>query len=140
MSKDVKVVQIGRVKVKLPPGARIVESVDLDVLYEELGMGHGRKSDVLLILEYRNRKYAVVVEDTGRPERKDFERLRETLERLGRMNIVGGDVVVVKVLHHGGVGKGKSLFVSMARSYKVEVQECRRRFVDLDLVFRRRFR
>ncbi len=66
----------------------------------------------------------MIIEDTGVPEPKDLERLADMEARLRAMQVIPPDSIVVKLVHHTGIRRGKTLLKNMARSYRVELSVC----------------
>ena len=101
-----RVIKIGNIKIKVPDDIDIHKSINLDVLY---GTSRVRRSDVLLIFSYKGLKYTVIIEDTGRPRPKDFERLNQIIQDLKCKNIIPRKTILIKLVHHTGIKSGKSL-------------------------------
>ena len=132
--KEAEVLRVGRVRLRVPRAAEVLEARDLDEVFSQ---GPAR-ADALVLLRSGGVVIAAVVEDTGRPEPRDLERLDGTVDNLRRMGLIGPGAVILKVLHHRGLGPGSALLVSLARSRRVELQECRSGGTDLASILRRR--
>ncbi len=109
----------GRLKVLVPDGLDVVDVKALDELYGPQGP---RRPDFALLLRGKDRRYLVIIEHTGRPNRDDLERLDHFVEEFRRRGSTG--YVVIKVLHHAGLRSGKALLVRMARRAHVELSKC----------------
>ncbi len=97
--------------------------------------------DVFLTFKLKERKIilSALIEHTKRPEPYDLERLgKHTISRIrAKYNVAD---IVIKVLHHCGIGSGKTLFFKMAEKANVELLECRSKTIDLvGLLRKRRF-
>ena len=126
--------KVGRIKVKIPGGASVLEERDLDELY---GASTG-KPDALIVLDCGGRIVAALIEDTGRPEPRDFERLSKAEDDLKGKGLLERNARVLRVLHHTGLKSARVHLVRLARAYKVELQECRGKAADLEEILRRR--
>jgi len=132
-----KVIKIGRIRIVIPSNIEIISEIDLDQLLKDYHI-HGnqpRRNDALLIFKYKDRTFATIIEDTGHPSLNDLNRLHEMPEKLKQRKILKPNMIIMKVLHHKGMGTG--LLVHIARSYRIELQECHRS-IDLGLILRRR--
>ncbi|RLI06615.1 hypothetical protein DRO32_05300 [Candidatus Bathyarchaeota archaeon] len=127
-------VKVGKLRVKVPEEARVVEAYDLD----EVFACSSQRPDTLIILEVGQKMLAVVVEDTGRPELKDLRRLSDSIGSLKERGLVEPRMMVLKVLHHTGLKSGRSILVELARRFRVELQECHHTPIDLDQILRKR--
>ena len=121
-------IKIKDVRLKLPNEANVKEVLDLDKLFSS----SREHSDILIIFEINNKKIATIIEDTGRPEPKDFERIDKDVSELKRRGIIMHDMIIIKVVHHTGIGKGKNLIY-----YIVELQECKS-IIDIEHILRKR--
>ncbi len=128
-----KVIKIGNIKIKVPDDIDIHESINLDVLY---GTSCVRRSDVLLIFSYKGLKYTAIIEDTGRPKPRDFERINQIIQDLKCKNIIPRKTILIKLVHHTGIKSGKSLISRLKISYRIMLQECIHRYVDLESILR----
>ena len=128
-----KIVKINNISIKLPDKATIHRYINLDKLYQP----SVQRSDILLILLYKKLKYVVIIEDTGRVKIKDFERLNKTLEDLKEKKYLPQEAVFIKIIHHKGIKSGRALISRIKMRYRVELQECRYRFIDLEQIFKR---
>jgi len=131
-----KVLKVGRIRVRVPDEVEVLEVCDLDELYGHSSMK--TRADALIVLRGGDRVIAAIVEDTGRPEPRDFERLNNTLRDLIEKRLVRPSMVVLKVLHHKGFKTGRALLLSLARAFRVELQECRSKATDLCLILWKR--
>lgn len=118
--------KVGKLTIKIPNDLKVTKKIDLDKF---LNISE-EKADVFLELVLNRRKYAIIIEDTGRPKVSDLKRLCLS-EYLLRSRGEIGNHAVIKILHHCGVKSGKGLYVNLARSYKVHLSECKHRSIDL---------
>ncbi len=134
-----KTIKAGKVSIRLPPDTHIERVENLDEIFKpQRDTGYQeRRSDVLIVVTYKGTRYAIIVEDTGVPEQKDFERLASMTKELANRGIIPRRAIVIKLLHHTGIRYGKRLLTSMARSYRVELKECRKTPVDLTALLAR---
>jgi len=119
---------------RIPKSVKVLGAYDLDVLYSH----SSARADALVILESGGRTVAAVVEDTGRPNIDDLNRLNGTADDLRRRGLIRPGMVTLKILHHGGIRSGRALLTSLARSLRVELQECRSGATDIGFILRRR--
>jgi len=131
---DLVIHVVGRVRVALPRDAVVLASLDLDEFYGGgSGVMHG---DAFIRLLYRGVYVSVIIEDTGVPELRDFEKIVNTVDLLRRNGLIGVEDIVVKVLHHSG-GLRPNLFNRLKRRFAVEAQRCGG-LVDLASILRKR--
>ncbi len=113
-----RMVKVGKLRIQVPVDADVQDAKNLDNIY-----GSSIKHpDVLLVVKYGQQTYAVIIEDTGVPEPKDLERLRESSEDLRRRELIPQGAIIVKLLHHKG--SVHTTLKRLALSYKVELQRC----------------
>jgi len=128
------VLKIGRIRVKVPTGVKVLSTYSLDELYGE----EHSKPDALIVLKKEDETIVAIIEDTGRPELHDFDRLSNVIEDLRRKGLIKPNMIILKIIHHTGLKSGRTLLTSLARSSKVELQECRYRIIDLSPILQKR--
>lgn len=80
-----------------------------------------------------------MIEDTGRPEPRDLERVNNAVDDLRGRVFVKPNTLMLKMLHHTGLKAGKALLVGIARASKVKPQECRSKTtLEEELILRKR--
>lgn len=129
-----KIIVVGKIKVSIPLNSEVKKKIDLEKLYKHR-YAYGTRNDALIVLHYKGKKYAIVIEDTGIPNTHDIERLADMPKELRSKGLIDPDALIMRILHHCGI---HSLMVAMARSYRVELQECTNKLVDIGLILRRR--
>ena len=134
-----RVVRAAGTTILLPPNTHIERMEDLDKIFkaqEDTGYQE-RHSDTLIVATYKGTRYAIIIEDTGVPEPKDFERLASMVKELVARGLIPRETIVIKLIHHTGIKRGKSLLTNIARSYRVELKECRNAPVNLTTLLTR---
>lgn len=127
------IINIKNLKLKLPDHVCELKLLDLDEFFKS-NRKHG---DIFVSFKINDLRIGVIVEDTGRPEPKDFERLVSDVEELRRRGMLKHDMIIIKIIHHRGIHKGKMLIRHLAKSFKVELQECES-VIDIEYILRKR--
>lgn len=134
MGDKSKIIVVGKVKASIPLNSEVIKKIDLEKLYKHRYACEAR-NDALIVLHYRGKKYAIIIEDTGVPSTDDINRLADMPKELRSKGLIDPNALIMRILHHCGI---HSLLVAMARSYRIELQECTNRPVDIGLILRRR--
>ena len=92
-------IKLKGLKIKIPKNLEIEAAIDLDEIFSS--QPH---SDILLVVRQKERRVAVIIEDTGVPKPEDISRLEQTEEIL-RNKIIPGNTISLKLLHHRGIKK-----------------------------------
>jgi len=128
-----KVIKVKHYRIKVPASAIISEG---PLCLDDIFHSSESHADLFLGVKCSNRTYAIIIEDAGVPEVRDFKKLEKSVTDLASRGYVLHEAIVVKLLHHRGLGSGKGLLRSLARSYRVELQECNKT-IDLGPVLER---
>ena len=136
----IRVEKIGNIRAILPADAQIIDKIDLEQYYKNHHI-HGtqpERNDALLTFKYKNKTFTAIIEETGVPKLNDLTRLYEMPNKLKQNGLIKTETIIIKILHHKGIKTGKRLLCSIAQSYRIELQECHRKSIDLALILTKR--
>ena len=80
--------------------------------------------------------HKLIVENWGPVEKGEIEFKPPFIYSAGLREELSRDIIV-RILHHRGLGKGKTMITKMAQKMRVELKECEKT-IDLESLLRKR--
>jgi hypothetical protein len=130
-------IKVGKLTIRASSELQVIEKIDLDSFFEECKESR-KHADAALAIKLRDKEITMIIEETSLIHTDDFNKITSTEEELKRRNKINSTrQFIMRIIHcKRGINW---IILSMAKSYKVELQECGD-FIRLDELLRKRFR
>jgi len=113
--------KIGKLKLKFPSQAKIIECIDVDKIPEIDEIIH---CDYIILFAVKKRNFIILIEDTGVPEIRDLDKVDSCLNFIHHLiNLDMHEIYAkIKIVHFRK--KVSGIFTKVAISRRIEYKKC----------------